>query len=311
MIKFLSRLTFFREEIIVEKLENPKYKEVKIPKDRGKWRILHIPEEELKSLQKAILEKILYSLPVSSAAHCGVLKRSVKTHTAPHLESHSFFRIDFKEAFPSTTSEMIEKSLRPLLKEWLKDFNWDKINLSELTAVITKLTTFKNFLPQGAPTSPYLLNIVCKKLDETIIKISEEYNLIYTRYADDLWISSRNSEIPPEVRQRIIEEVKKFGFKINREKIKYKTGKATVPKITGINLVGNQLKIPKKTLDKYRAIINQAIYKPEISEEKIFGIISWVEMIEDKIPKRIQEPFKKFLKNRCPEKIKKFSHLFN
>ena len=54
---------------------------------------------------------------------------------------------------------------------------------------LASLCSYEGALPQGAPTSPYLSNIIAKQLDKRLIGLSQRYNLRYTRYADDLTFS--------------------------------------------------------------------------------------------------------------------------
>lgn len=307
VVGLLSRITGFTPEYIEAHAKNLVYVEKRIPKGNGKFRTLHVPWELLKVLQKAILERVLYSLPVSQIAHCAIRGRSIKTHTLPHTQSKSFFRIDFKDAFPSVNKSMLTKRLIPLFQNWLDSLHITDINVYDLVDLIAQLTLYRNRLPQGAPCSPYLLNLICFELDKKLLKISSDYNLVYTRYADDLWFSSQEPLILKEARSHIVETVKKYGFIINREKVKYKTGAATVPKMLGINLVKGKMKIPRKSVENYRTKIHLAITNTEIPVEEVLGIISFVTMVEgNKIPKRLRTPFKNFLKKRCPEKISSY-----
>lgn len=288
------------------------YQEVKIPKGKGEFRTLHIPDEKLMKSQKVILEEILYQLPISPAAHCAIKRRSVVTNVQPHLTAKAFFKIDFKDAFPSVSKKMVVEHLTPLFIQCFPNFPTEK--LKSFVELLSTRTTYKNSLPQGAPTSPCLLNLVCYQLDMGLIALSNKFNLTYTRYADDLWFSSKDSKIPKEARRAIVKAVIDYGFKLNRSKISYKTGKATVPKITGVTFVQKnkelQPSIPRKKLEEYRAKIHQAAFDPEIATNEIFGIMGWITMVTGKIPERLKKPFRDFLSQRCPEKTPHYNHLF-
>ncbi len=289
-----------------------RYREVKIPKGKGKFRTLHIPGEELMGMQGRILKGVLYKLPVSRAAHCAVPHRSVVTNAEPHLSSKAFFKIDFKDAFPSVSSRMIVEHLIRLFGQRFPTF--PQRELKEFVKLLSTFTTYKNALPQGAPTSPCLLNLICFQLDTTLIEIARQYNLRYTRYADDLCFSSREPRILVEARRLIVKTIIKYGFVINREKISYKTGKATVPKITGVTIIPKkeeQPSLPRKKIEEYRTKIYRATTDEKIDSAEIFGIIGWVTMVTpNQIPKRLRKPLLNFLSKRCPEKLQYYAHLF-
>ena len=307
-IDVLCKYILVKRTALIKCLEDPGYKEVKIPKSKkGEFRILHIPGENLKQVQRLILENIFYKLPVSGVAHCGIPKRSIKTNIEPHLRGRSFFKIDFKDAFPSVSRQMVRECLYSLIQQ---TFALSQEEVKNLAEILSYLTTHKNVLPQGAPTSPYLLNLVCLELDKELVGIALRFGLNYTRYADDLWFSSSEKKISKEARSEIIKAVQKYGFKINREKIKYKTGTATVAKITGVTLIPKECipeaktSIPRETLEEYRVKIHKATYDLQISVNKIFGIMGWVRMATGgEIPQRLKKVFRKFLEARCPEKL--------
>jgi len=314
-IKLLCSLTGFSSEYVRKHINSLTYIRIKIPKKNGTLRVLNVPEDSLKRLQRIILERILYSLPVSPVAHCAVPGRSVKTHILPHLASKSFFRIDFKDAFPSVNKNMFTKRLAPLIEKWLwtiDEFEFGGFANSyvgNLLEILAQLTLYQDSLPQGAPCSPYLFNLVCYELDLKLSKFSSANCLIYTRYADDLWFSTEKPEIASDVRSSIVETIKAYGFGINRSKVKYKTGKAVAPKILGVTIVDQKTKIARKKIEEYRTKIHLAINNDSlISIEEIFGIINYVSYWnwDKKIPKRLKDPFLIFLEKRCPEKIPYF-----
>ncbi len=290
------------------------YRQVNIPKGKeGKFRTLHIPNEELMGIQQRILKGVLYKLPVSQAAHCAVPHRSVVTNAEPHSSGKAFFKIDFKDAFPSVSKKMVVEHLVNLFEE--KFPNFPQGELKNFVSLLSTFTIYKDSLPQGAPTSPYLLNLVCFRLDAKLIKMAGQYGLNYTRYADDLCFSSREAAIPVEARKLIIKTIIDYGFTINRRKVRYRTGKATVPKIAGVALIQKNGKqqspsLPRNQIEAYRAKIHRAITDQRIDPAEIFGIIGWVTMITpNQIPKRLKKPLLDFFSKRCPDKLGRYVHL--
>ena len=313
-ILMLSSLIGFSPEEIKRCLTTSFYEEV--PKfEEGKIRILHVPDETLMLLQSSILERILYQLPVSPAAHYAVPHRSPATNVKVHKEGRAFFKLDFKDAFPSVGREMIIERLTPLLIQRYTTFPTETVK--DLASLLSFLGSYKNALPQGAPTSPAMMNLVCYELDLELIEIAETLGLKYTRYSDDLCFSTPESKIPKRVRVTIVETVKKYGFKINKEKTRYKTGSATVAKVAGITLIpggtdGSEVKtsLPRKTIEQYRNIIHRATFDSKIKPEKVFGIMGWVRMgTGGEIPPRLKKTIREFLKHRCPQRLPRYSHL--
>lgn len=297
----LSDMLWLKPEVLPKISKVYRVYKGEMPKGSGKIRTLHIPNEALKLLQRMILNDALYRLPVSWSAHCAISRRSVTTNVTPHLKSRAFFRIDFKDAFPSTTRQMVIDHLLSLIKI--------RIPVCEdpqaLATAIAEFTVCQNFLPQGAPTSSYLFNLVCYALDQRFMELAEKHNFQYTRYSDDLWFSTAASSIPVSIRTEIIKAIQQYGFTINRDKVKYRTGKAAAPKITGVTIVGDEQKkmsIPRKKMDGYRALIHRAINDNNIKIEKVMGAIGWITMITGEIPLRIKKPFGEFLQKRCPAK---------
>lgn len=83
------------------------------------------------------------------------------------------------------------------------------------------MCTLKNFLPQGAVTSPYLSNLVLYEFDKEIISYCSTYDVTYSRYADDLVFSSNIEDLLKEVYDFLNEKLKEIGFNLNDKKTKF------------------------------------------------------------------------------------------
>lgn len=163
------------------------YQEFKIPKRSGGMRTIKAPNESLKDAQQQFLtmvQKDMRWLP-HNCAHGFVKHRNCKTALEVHQKHKSrwFLKIDIHDFFGSTTVEMVREALDTVypfcaFSNYVKDS-------------IALLTTSDRVVPQGAPTSPFICNAVMVKYDYKIQKYCHENNLIYTRYADDILISSR------------------------------------------------------------------------------------------------------------------------
>ena len=94
----------------------------------------------------------------------------------------------------------------------------------EIATILAQLTCYNGHLPQGAPTSPIITNLIMNILDIRILKLCKKYRLTYTRYADDLTFSTNYEKFLEEKDFFIIDLnnlISKFGFKINTKNTFY------------------------------------------------------------------------------------------
>lgn len=231
------------EEIYLEFLLNQNdllYKKIKIPKRSGGIREISIPAEGLKFLQRWILNNILERISLPSSA-IGFRKGfSIVDNATVHINKPCIINIDMKDFFPSISFLQVYKVFRY--------FGYT----TEVSKVLSKLCTYKGVLPQGAPSSPYLSNIICRRLDKRLFFLSKKIEATYSRYADDITFSGDRSIV------HYIQEIKKIindeGFKINENKtrIKYSNERQIV---TGL-IVNKKLGIPHEIKD----MISKHIY---------------------------------------------------
>ncbi len=276
------------------------YKRVQFFKESGGIRVLHIPNDKLMAVQRNILVNELYKLPVSDMAHCAVPGRSPVTNATEHIGANAVFKLDFKDAFPSTTTAMVESALSKAITE----VTGDQHAAEARAKILAHITTYKNQLPQGAPTSPYLLNIVCRDLASELDAFLMWHDLTGTIYADDITVSAKAWAISEDVRLQIQGIAERHGYRINEAKTSYHHSGACDAVVTGISIKGEgsplNLGLPRKVLNGYRGYIQRAILDTQIEAANVLGVIGWVTEVYGAIPERLQKPFQKFLKARCP-----------
>jgi RNA-directed DNA polymerase len=187
---------------------------------------------DLKFAQHRIKNRILtrYSLPKN--IHGGIKGKSNITNAKIHQGKKYVFMTDLQNFYPSINATLVYKTL---------------VDLGEapyFASHISKLTTWKNKVPQGAPTSTHISNLVFLATDRRLIDFCSDRGIIYTRYIDDLTFSA------PHNFQEDISELLKIiqadGFKISRRKTIY-GGKIKL--ITGIEVYLNKIDVPKKIKD--------------------------------------------------------------
>jgi RNA-directed DNA polymerase len=154
------------------------YRQFELAKGKGKTRVIEAPDKRLKYLQRQIAENLNQLYRVRNPVHGFVIGKSVKTNALAHLRKRFVLNIDLQEFFPSITERRIIGVLESLSIE------------SRVAAIIATLCCHKNRLPQGAPTSPVLSNMICFRLDKELLAFAKGARCIYTRYADDITFSS-------------------------------------------------------------------------------------------------------------------------
>lgn len=229
-----------------EKVEAKKDKSGKIKLDRfGQPRIrtLYPSYRQLKSVQKQINRSFFSQIPFPIHVQGGIKCRSNITNAALHKGKPFKLCIDLRDFFPSINNNYVFKSL-------CDEFRF----MPDVASILTKLTTYKGQLPQGAPTSPYLANMVFMPIDREILLICENHGITYSRFVDDLTLSSQKDfkEIIPE----IISLIKSKGYKISDQKVSY----GYAPKeITGIITSNNGIAAPPRLFEKSRSpLLNEA-----------------------------------------------------
>ena len=217
------------------------YIEYEIPKNSGGFRIIYEPSRLLKMVQKNILHNILEEKQISKYATAYKRGVSLKDNALPHVNAKIILKLDIKNFFDNITFSMV----------YNRCFR-EEIYTKSIGVLLTKLCTYNNKLPQGAPTSSYISNIVMREFDEIIGKYCSYKSISYTRYSDDLTFSGDfcNNEVISLVKK----ELKKNAFKLNYDKIHViKRNRRQV--VTGL-VVNEKINICKE----YKRKIRQEMY---------------------------------------------------
>lgn len=239
-----------REKKKLDKHGNPVLKN-----GHQKIRVYFEVKQPLLQIQKKIHRNILSKLIISNCAHGSVKRRSVISNTKPHKSKKYHFATDLVSFFDFVTSQKVYALLR-------KDGH-----SPDVARAITQLTTYKGHIPQGAPTSPVLSNLVFREIDTLIDKLCSQSMITYTRYVDDLFFSSNNDF--KDLTNSILLLLQEGGFLINHKKTFYKIGTIET---TGVRVGHNYLKPKKELLEK--------LNDPDISQESKIGIQQYINRIQ-------------------------------
>ncbi|MFA4815495.1 MAG: reverse transcriptase domain-containing protein [Candidatus Gracilibacteria bacterium] len=231
------------------------YRKFFVPKKNGGKREINSPIYSLKILQKKlsyILNLVYHPKP---SAHGFVQGRGILTNSTQHLNKNLVLNIDLKDYFPSINFGRIMGLFKAA------PYNFDL----EVAATLAHIACHNRKLPQGAPTSPILSNMICSSLDNKMYKFVKKYNCTYTRYADDLTISTNRIKFPIEIAEfdftnfslnigsQFIEIIEKSGFEINFDKVRL-SHKSKRQEVTGI-IVNKFLNVKRILVKEVRAML--------------------------------------------------------
>ena len=217
------------------------YHRVEIPKASGGTRVLTVPDEGLKRIQRAIAEKLLSYEPISRCAAAYHRGASLLKNASPHIGKEKLLKLDIRNFFDSITYAQIKESAFPA----------DRY-AEPLRILLARLCYYQDGLPQGAPSSPMLSNIVMRKTDRRIELYCSERNVRYTRYSDDLFFSGAFDE--KELESFVGETLREKGFFLNRKKTLLAPAQKRQT-VTGI-VVNEKPNLPSD----YRRKIRQEVY---------------------------------------------------
>ncbi len=245
-MKHLTRCAFSSNKL-------KRYTTFRIPKKKkGEFRTIDAPVPMLKYIQRG-MNFILQSVYTPHDAAKGFVPyRSVVDNAKVHTGQRLVYNIDLKDFFPSITAGRLYHRLIS------KPFSLTE----EVASIITDLCCYtnvegRNVLPQGAPTSPTITNIICERMDTKLNRLAKSYGLKYTRYADDITFSGMTNVFSDEGRfcqsmRHIIEEEEHFT--INKDKTRL-CHRGMRQEVTGLT-VNQQENVSRRYIKQLRTLIH-------------------------------------------------------
>ncbi len=201
------------------------YYPLQVYKRNGAPRAIYAPSPPLKALQRALLRGYLNDLEAHPAALGFRQGHSIADHARAHQGQALVLAADLEDFFDNTPA--------PRVRECFATQGWDE----PAADILTRLCTFRGALPQGAPTSPALSNLVNVGLDEALAALAGRTGGRYTRYGDDLAFSWPDETLAPEVERALHTIVLAHGYRLNAEKWQlYRPLHGKEPRLTGIVL---------------------------------------------------------------------------
>jgi RNA-directed DNA polymerase len=237
------------------------YTTVEIPKKSGGVRSLLVPETSLKILQSKLLQVLESVYQPKPSTHGFVKGRGIVTNVEAHFQRKRrefVLNVDIKDFFPSINFGRVRGMFMAM------PYNRPK----KVATVLAQICCLEKQLPQGAPTSPIITNMICSKLDTQLQRLAREHRCFYTRYADDITFSTSLVSFPRALAQ-IVDDgagkqtipgdtldkiIKANGFVLNPEKIHLQST-AHRQQITGITV--NKLpNVPREYINQIRAMLH-------------------------------------------------------
>lgn len=238
----LSLLIGYKVELLrrITNQQESFYRSFKIPKKTNGWREISEPLPSLKEIQWWILENILSNIQVSKFAKAYIKNRSIKANAFYHINKSRVLTIDIKDFFGSIKY--------PQVYQVFSNLGY----CDEVATMISNLCIYNDCLPQGAPTSPFLSNIIFFPIDKRISAFCLKNEIKYTRYADDMSFSG--SFEPGMIIKYVKNVINEKGFKINTKKVRVRK-RHQRQEVTGI-VVNEKLQAPREL----RRRIRQEVY---------------------------------------------------
>lgn len=253
-LAILSGIEFQELKSIINSRHNH-YSYYLIKKKKGGCRRIIAPHSNIKSLQKWIQINILDNVELSPFATGFIKEKSILDNAKMHENKGVILNLDLSNFFETINERRVYgifKSLgyapnlsvefAKICTASISDYRFEQLSEEEQEYFKDLHSLKESVLIQGAPTSPGISNIICRRLDHRLSKLANKFGVSYSRYADDITISGDIDRLPNiGVIRKIIENE---GFIINWNKVgKYRTGQKQM--VTGL-LIDKKVRIPKK-----------------------------------------------------------------
>lgn len=222
------------------------YRPVRLPKKGGGERLLSVPDPQLKAIQRRIAQVLLPLMPVSAYARAYRDGASTRHNALPHVGQPLVLKLDICHFFDAIRYSQVKEAAFPA-----------DMYAEPIRVLLAMLCYYKDALPQGAPTSPAVSNIILYDFDEKVGAWCRSRGIAYTRYCDDLTFSG---DFDPRVVRAYIEgELRALGFLLNGQKtsVQFRSKRQSV---TGL-VVNDRAAVPR---DYRRSLAAAGLFLPEI-----------------------------------------------
>jgi len=198
-------------------------------------------------IKNRLLKKVDYPYYLLGGIHDSLTPRDYARHSQIHAGKTILISEDIANFFPSTTAKTIRSA-------WQRVFNFHP----EIAEILTKLTTHNDSLPQGWKTSTYLANLVFWDREPFLVERFEKRGLSYSRFMDDITVSSR-SRLRNSEKEFVVSEIYTMllskGYSLKRSKHRIASCGHRM-QVTGLNVNGCRPSMPKEERKKIRSMVH-------------------------------------------------------
>jgi RNA-directed DNA polymerase len=248
-----------RELIYVLYRGGKKYQEFEVPKRSGGSRLISAPVGSIKILQKRLNQVLKAIYQPKAPVHGFAVGRSILSNAGKHVHKKLVLNIDLLDFFPSIHFGRV----RGLFQSPPYSRPYD------VAMVLAQLCIHKKRLPQGAPTSPIVSNMICSGLDSELQRFAAEVGCAYTRYADDITFSTTRTRLPPKLATvqeqsngvievqlgaHLVEILTKHTFFVNDKKVRVR-GVGQRREVTGL-VVHHGVNVPREFIRSVRGMLH-------------------------------------------------------
>lgn len=240
------------------------YRMYEIPKHSGGYRRIEAPRRYLKLIQRWIYINILSTRELPSVVTGFAPGKNIFSNAEPHKPNKNLMVIDIKDFFPSVTYQEVYKVF--------KSFGFQR----KVLTLLTGLCTLDGRLPQGAPTSPAIANLVFGPVDLALQDLAKGWDCCYTRYADDIAFSGNMTFSRKDIKA-VSEKLQEWDFFINPKKTRI-IGSGGRQVLTGL-VVNTSGLPPRSKRRRWRAMFHQASIEPSKfvgQSQNLKGIASFI-----------------------------------
>ncbi len=217
------------------------YRDFTIAKRSGARRRIAVPEPGLMAIQRWIAREILNTRPIHDSAYAYAAGKSIRDCAERHVGAGWLLKFDIHDFFESIPEKSVYRVFRAIGYQPLVSFELARLCtrpwvLPPIARIETRLVrnsykrgiefyrrSYTGYVPQGAPTSPMLSNLVCVRLDAALSGFAATHNLAYTRYSDDLTFSGGAGSFDRAKAVGMVDDVRRIlathGFRLHEQKI--------------------------------------------------------------------------------------------
>lgn len=274
----------------IARTASERYKCYRIPKRTSGYRVILHPSKQLKAVQRWIVGFLLSELPVHKCATAYKKGCDIGKNARKHRKSNYTVRVDFKNFFPSFSNKGVLDYLSMINQKM--DLGLNNKDIKFVASIVSR----NEQLTIGAPSSPILTNAMMYEFDKKLYKYSRDREITYTRYADDLFFSSKEKENLDGIEKKVRSLCKGFQYanlEINTDKTAYLSKKYRRV-VTGLVITPqHEVSVGRKRKREIKSLVF-AYLNNTLEKEKLSYLQGWIAYVGSVEPTFLDSLQKKY-----------------